>query len=74
VVTRRRVCRNSLKKETYKLGRRVCRNATHYLVRLYLVSLIEHATVWAKEGLKALSKSDADFQKWLSQFADEQAA
>ncbi len=41
---------NSIKKETYKLGRRVCRSATHFLVRLYLISIVEHAKAWvAKE-------------------------
>lgn len=37
---------NSLKKVTYRLGERPCRSATHFLVRLYLVSLLEHAQVW----------------------------
>jgi len=40
---------NSLKKVAYKLGRRGCRNATHFLVRLYLVSIVEHALVWLKD-------------------------
>ena len=37
---------NSVKKVAYKLGRRVCRNATYFLVRLYLISIVEHACVW----------------------------
>jgi hypothetical protein len=36
---------NSLKKGTYRLGERPCRSATHFLVRLALVSLLEHARV-----------------------------
>jgi len=34
---------NSMKKEVYGLGGRPCRSDTHFLVRLYLVSIIEHA-------------------------------
>ena len=37
---------NSLKKVTYRLGARPCHSATHFLVRRYLVSLLEHAQVW----------------------------
>jgi len=43
---------NSLKKVTYRLGERPCRSATHFLVRLYLVSLLEHAQVWLAEDRK----------------------
>jgi hypothetical protein len=45
---------NSLKKVTYRLGERPCRSATHFLVRLYLVSLLEHAQVWLAEDRKQL--------------------
>jgi hypothetical protein len=45
---------NSLKKETYGLGHRPCRSATHFLVRLYLVSIIEHAKAWLAEDKKQL--------------------
>ncbi len=45
---------NSLKKETYGLGSRPCRSATHFLVRLYLVSILEHAKAWLAEGKKKL--------------------
>lgn len=45
---------NSLKKVTYRLGERPCRSATHFLVRLYLVSLLEHAQVWLTEDRKQL--------------------
>ena len=43
---------NSTKKVTYKLGQRPCRNASHYLIRLYLVSLLEHARAWVAEDRK----------------------
>ena len=43
---------NSTKKVTYHLGERPCRSATHYLVRLYLVSIIEHARAWLSEDRK----------------------
>ena len=45
---------NSLKKETYQLGSRPCRSAIHFLVRLYLVSIIEHAKAWLTEEKKKL--------------------
>ena len=45
---------NSLKKETYGLGNRPCRSATHFLVRLYLVSILEHAKAWLTEDKKKL--------------------
>ncbi|MHC4537459.1 MAG: transposase [Planctomycetota bacterium] len=37
---------NSQKKETYRLKERPCRNSVHFLVRLYLISIIEHAKAW----------------------------
>ena len=37
---------NSQKKETYRLKERPCRNSVHFLLRLYLVSIIEHAKAW----------------------------
>jgi hypothetical protein len=43
---------NSTKKVTYKLGQRPCRNSSHYLIRLSLVSLIEHARAWLSEDRK----------------------
>jgi hypothetical protein len=49
---------NSQKKETYQLGRRVCRNATHYLVRLYLVSMVEHAKAWLAQEKKPIADDD----------------
>lgn len=45
---------NAVKKVTHKLGRRPCRSATHYLVRLYLVSILEHAKAWVAEDRKLL--------------------
>ncbi len=45
---------NSLKKVTYGLGDRPCRSDTHFLVRLYLVSIIEHAKAWLAEDRKLL--------------------
>jgi len=43
---------NSTKKVTYHLGERPCRSDAHYLVRLYLVSIIEHARAWLAEDRK----------------------
>jgi len=43
---------NSQKKETYRLSERPCRNSVHFLVRLYLVSIIEHAKAWFQEMKK----------------------
>jgi hypothetical protein len=37
---------NSFKKVASRLGERPCRSATQFLVRLYLVSLLEHACAW----------------------------
>jgi hypothetical protein len=43
---------NSTKKVTYHLGNRVSRNSSHYLIRLYLVSILEHARAWLAEDRK----------------------
>jgi hypothetical protein len=40
---------NSQKKELYRLGERPCRSKAHFIVRLYLVSVIEHAKAWLSE-------------------------
>lgn len=45
---------NALKQVTYRLGERPCRSATHFFVRLSLVSLLEHARVWLAEDRKQL--------------------
>jgi hypothetical protein len=49
---------NSAKKEVYGLGDRPCRSDTHFLVRLYLVSIIEHAKAWLAEDRKQLDTGD----------------
>lgn len=49
---------NSMKKEVYGLGKRPCRSDTHFLVRLYLVSIIEHAKAWLAEDMKSLKTDD----------------
>ena len=43
---------NSFKKVACRLGERPCRSATQFLVRLYLVSLLEHACAWLAEERK----------------------
>jgi hypothetical protein len=43
---------NSSKKCTYKLANRPCRSSTHFLVRLYLISIVEHAKSWLAEDKK----------------------
>jgi hypothetical protein len=45
---------HSLQKGTYRLGERPGRSATHFLGRLALVSLLEHARVWLAEDRKQL--------------------
>ena len=50
---------NSQKKEVYGLGGRPCRSDTHFLVRLYLVSIIEHAKAWLAEDRKNLVPAKA---------------
>jgi hypothetical protein len=44
---------NAVKKVTHKLNRRVCRSASLYLIRLYLISICEHAKAWLSEDRKA---------------------
>ena len=51
---------NSMKKEVYGLGDRPCRSATHFLVRLYLVSIVEHAKAWLAEDRKKLGAKALD--------------
>lgn len=63
---------NSVKKVAHKLERRPCRSATHYLVRLYLISIIEHAKAWLAEDRKLLGNdwkllSDPEKIKLLAQ-------
>jgi hypothetical protein len=45
---------NSMKKVVHGLERRPCRSATHYLLRLYLISICEHAKAWLAEDRKVL--------------------
>jgi hypothetical protein len=47
---------NSVKKVVHRLGERVCRSATQMLVRLYLVSIIEHAKAWLAEDRKLVGE------------------
>ncbi|MBD3184874.1 hypothetical protein GF312_21505 [Candidatus Poribacteria bacterium] len=55
---------NAQKKEVYGLGSRPCRSDTHFLIRLYLVSIIEHAKAWLAEDMKESDASNpADFLK-----------
>jgi hypothetical protein len=63
---------NSVKKVAHKLARRPCRSATHYLVRLYLISIVEHAKAWLAEDRKVLGDdwkllSDPEQIKLLAQ-------
>jgi hypothetical protein len=51
---------NSMKKEVYKPGYRPCRSATLYLVRLYLVSIIEHAKAWLADDKEKMGYSNKD--------------
>jgi hypothetical protein len=48
---------NSIKKIVHHLGQRPCRSATHFLVRLYLVSIVEHVKAWLTDDRKALGEA-----------------
>ncbi|HET8562899.1 MAG TPA: transposase [Candidatus Binatia bacterium] len=43
---------NAMKKTVHHLGDRPCRSATHFLFRLYLVSIVEHTKAWLAEDRK----------------------
>ncbi len=43
---------NAMKKTVHQLGDRPCRSATHFLFRLYLVSIVEHTKAWVAEDRK----------------------
>jgi hypothetical protein len=43
---------NATKKVVHHLGERPCRSATHFLFRLYLVSIVEHTRTWLAEDRK----------------------
>jgi hypothetical protein len=47
---------NATKKIVHHLGHRPCRSATHFLVRLYLISIIEHAKAWLAEDRQTLGE------------------
>ena len=44
---------NSTKKVTHHLENRPCRSATHFLMRLCLISIVEHAKAWLADDRKA---------------------
>ena len=54
---------NSQKKETYRLKERTCRSSVHFIVRLYLVSIIEHAKAWLAQQKKKLGEDPVDLLK-----------
>jgi Transposase domain (DUF772) len=56
VMDQRTTCErsNSIKKVTHQLEQRPCRSATHYLMRLYLISIVEHAKAWLADDKKQL--------------------
>jgi hypothetical protein len=56
---------NSQKKEVYGLGKRPCRSDTHFLVRLYLISIIEHAKAWLAEDRKQLGDAPVALKQVL---------
>jgi hypothetical protein len=43
---------NSMKKVVHRLDQRPCRSSTHYLFRLYLISIVEHAKAWLAQDKK----------------------
>ncbi|MGH9935255.1 MAG: hypothetical protein ACREAM_03360, partial [Blastocatellia bacterium] len=43
---------NATKKTVHHLGDRPCRSDTHFLFRLYLVSVVEHAKAWLADDRK----------------------
>lgn len=45
---------NATKKIVHHLGNKPCRSATHFLVRLYLIHIIEHAKACLAEDRQAL--------------------
>ena len=44
-----------MKKDVYKLARTEHRRASIYLIKLYIISIIEHAHAWLMEDLKTNS-------------------
>ena len=67
---------NATKKTVHHLGDSPCRSATHFLVRLFLVSILEHAKAWLAEDRKAMGdnwKTLSDLEQ-LKQWANKQPA
>jgi Transposase domain (DUF772)/Transposase DDE domain len=61
---------HAIKKTVHQLGKKLCRSATHFLVRLYLVSSVEHAKAWLADDRKTLGEdwrglSDLDKRQQL---------
>ena len=48
---------NSAKKFAYPLERARCKSRAHRIIRLYLISIIEHKKLYIKKKLKGLLKS-----------------
>ncbi|MBI4639496.1 MAG: hypothetical protein HY731_02310 [Candidatus Tectomicrobia bacterium] len=48
---------NSAKKIAHKFDQRPCRSEIHVLVRLYLISMVEHAKAWLSEDRKVMGAS-----------------
>jgi hypothetical protein len=61
IMARRSGCErsNAMKKTVHHLDQRPCRSATHFLVRLYLISLVEHAKAWLADDRKLLGDGPA---------------
>ena len=57
---------NAQKKETYRLKERPCRSSVHFLVRLYLVSIIEHAKAWLAEVKTELGENPVNLLKAIT--------
>jgi hypothetical protein len=51
---------NATKKVVHKLAHKPCRSATHYLFRLYLISMLEHVKAWLADDRKLLGDNWRD--------------
>jgi hypothetical protein len=56
---------NSTKKVVHKLANRPCRSSTHFLVRLYLVAILEHSKAWLADRKKLFG---SDSKKLIASF------
>lgn len=54
---------NAMKKTVHHLGSRPCRSATHFLFRLHLVSIVEHAKAWLAEDRKLVGDDRGELCK-----------